>query len=248
MKVAGTWRYVYRAVDQDGQAIDVYVSKKRDTTAATRFFTAAIAAHDEPVVEVTTDKSPALAKSIREVLPAAGHDTTEYANNGIENDHGRLKARLRPMRGLQTRPDRQRGHQRPRFRAEPAPRALRTRRRLPSPAHRRGRVRRTRTSGLTPEAQRPLPERATAGLNATVPLQARYVHPARQPPAPGRTRPRRQRGRLLGGGARPGRPRLASGSRPDRAGHELPRRGCKLRPDAGALRSHGGDHGRLDPS
>ena len=35
------------------------------------------------------------------MLPAADHDTIQYANNGIENDHGRLKARLRPMRGLQ---------------------------------------------------------------------------------------------------------------------------------------------------
>ena len=101
VKVAGVWRYVYRAVDQNGQVIDVYVSKKRDTASATRFFTVAIAAHGDPV-EVTTDKSPVLAKTIRELLPGAHHDTTQYANNRIENDHGRLKARLRPMRGLQT--------------------------------------------------------------------------------------------------------------------------------------------------
>jgi transposase, IS6 family len=100
VKVAGTWRYVYRAVDQYGQVIDVYVSNKRDTAAATKFFTAAITGHGEPV-EVTTDKVPALAKTIRELVPAARHDTTQYANNRIENDHGRLKARLRPMRGLQ---------------------------------------------------------------------------------------------------------------------------------------------------
>lgn len=101
VNVAGTWRYVYRAVDQHGQVIDVYVSKKRDTAAATRLFTTAITAHGEPV-KVTTDKSPTLAKTIREVAPGAGHDTTQYANNRVENDHGRLKARLRPMRGLQT--------------------------------------------------------------------------------------------------------------------------------------------------
>ena len=101
MKVAGVWRYVYRAVDQNGQVIDVFVSKKRDTGAATKFFRSAIAAHGEPV-EVTTDKSPVLAKTIRELAPGALHDTTQYANNRIENDHGRLKARLRPMRGLKT--------------------------------------------------------------------------------------------------------------------------------------------------
>lgn len=101
VKVAGVWRYVYRAVDQDGQVIDVFVSRKRNTTAAMRFFSSAIAAHGDPV-EVTTDKSPVLAKTIRELASGAHHDTTQYANNRVENDHGRLKARLRPMRGLQT--------------------------------------------------------------------------------------------------------------------------------------------------
>ena len=101
VKVAGVWRYVYRAVDQHGQVLDVFVSKKRDTVAATRFFSSAIAVHGEPV-DVTTDKSPVLAKTIRELVPGALHDTTQYANNRVENDHGRLKARLRPMRGLQT--------------------------------------------------------------------------------------------------------------------------------------------------
>src|SRR4051794_9737536 len=101
VKVAGSWRYVYRAVDQHGQVIDVFVSKKRDTAAATRFFTTAIAAHGEPG-EVTTDKAHALAKAIRDLVPAVRHDTSQYANNRVEADHGRLKARLRPMRGLKT--------------------------------------------------------------------------------------------------------------------------------------------------
>jgi transposase-like protein len=41
VKVPGTWRYVYRAVDQNGQVIDVFLSKRRDLNAATRFFAAA---------------------------------------------------------------------------------------------------------------------------------------------------------------------------------------------------------------
>jgi transposase-like protein len=77
------------------------VFKKRDTASATRFFTVAIAAHGDPV-GVTTDKSPVLAKTIRELLPGAHHDSTQYAEHWIENDHGRLKARLRPMRRLRT--------------------------------------------------------------------------------------------------------------------------------------------------
>ncbi|MGI8754452.1 MAG: IS6 family transposase, partial [Acidimicrobiales bacterium] len=74
VKVAGTWRYVYRAVDQCGQVIDVMVSTKRDVKAATRFFSTAIRSHGEPE-EVTTDRSPALARTIVELLSGVHHDT-----------------------------------------------------------------------------------------------------------------------------------------------------------------------------
>jgi transposase, IS6 family len=99
VKVAGRWRYVYRAVDQYGQIIDVYVSAKRDTRAARRFFTTALDAHGPPV-EVVTDRAPALRAAIDELIPATFHNIEHYANNCVECDHGRLKARLRPMRGL----------------------------------------------------------------------------------------------------------------------------------------------------
>jgi IS6 family transposase len=99
VKVGGRWRYVYRALDQYGQIIDVYVSIRRDTRTARRFFTAALGAHGEPT-EVVSDRAPALRAAIDDLLPAAFHDTARYANNRVECDHGRLKARLRPMRGL----------------------------------------------------------------------------------------------------------------------------------------------------
>jgi IS6 family transposase len=95
------WRYVYRAVDQYGQVIDVYVSKRHNLSAARTFFAMVLASHDRPE-EVTTDLAPSLLRVVDELLPAAVHDTGQYANNRIENDHGRLKARLRPMRGLRT--------------------------------------------------------------------------------------------------------------------------------------------------
>jgi IS6 family transposase len=99
VKVAGRWRYVYRAIDQYGQIIDVYVSARRDIRAARRFFTTALRARGEPT-EVVTDRAPALRAVINELIPGAFHNTGQYANNRIEADHGRLKARLRPMRGL----------------------------------------------------------------------------------------------------------------------------------------------------
>jgi transposase-like protein len=46
-----------------------------------------------------TDRAPALARAILDLMPSAFHDTARYANNRIEADHGRLKAWLRPMRG-----------------------------------------------------------------------------------------------------------------------------------------------------
>jgi transposase-like protein len=99
VKVAGRWRYVYRAIDQYGQIIDVCVSARRDAGAAERFFRRALAAHGAPT-EIVTDRAPALRAAIDELMPAAFHNTEQYANNRIECDHGRLKARLRPMRGL----------------------------------------------------------------------------------------------------------------------------------------------------
>ncbi len=99
LKIAGRWRYIYRAIDQHGQIVDVYVSSRRDFLAARRFFARAIRVHGEPV-EVVTDRAPALRAAIEGLIPAAFHNTEQYANNRVECDHGRLKARLRPMRGL----------------------------------------------------------------------------------------------------------------------------------------------------
>jgi transposase-like protein len=100
VKVAGRWRYVYRAVDQVGQVIDVFVSVRRDARAARRFFERAIGTTKVTPVEVTTDRAAAYPVVLEALLPAAWHRTDRYANNHIEADHGRLKSRLRPMRGL----------------------------------------------------------------------------------------------------------------------------------------------------
>jgi transposase-like protein len=100
MKVAGQWRYVYRAIDQFGQVVDVFVSTRRDADAAERFFQQAIGSTRVRPVEVTTDRAPVYPAVLEALLPAAWHRTDQYANNRVECDHGRLKARLRPMRGL----------------------------------------------------------------------------------------------------------------------------------------------------
>jgi IS6 family transposase len=101
VRVAGVWRYVYRAVDQHGQVIDVHVSKRRNVAAATKFFETMLAGRDRPR-EVTTDLAAPLLRVVDDLLPEVLHDTTRYANNRVECNHGWLKARIRPMRGLRT--------------------------------------------------------------------------------------------------------------------------------------------------
>jgi transposase-like protein len=99
VKVSGRWVYLYRAIDQFGQVIDVLVSQKRDLATTRRFFTRAVE-HGARPTEVTTDRAPAYPRVIEELIPAACHVTEQYSNNSVEADHGRLKARLRPMRSL----------------------------------------------------------------------------------------------------------------------------------------------------
>jgi transposase-like protein len=99
VKVVGRWTYLYRAVDQHGQVIDVLLSQRRDGAAARAFFTAAMRFGPSPV-EVTTDRAPVYPRVLEELAPGARHILDQYANNAVEADHGRLKARLRPMRGL----------------------------------------------------------------------------------------------------------------------------------------------------
>ncbi len=87
-------------MDQFGQVIDVFLSPRRNREAVRRFFARAMGRARVSPVEVTTDRYRVYPRVLDELLPAAFHDTEVHANNPIETDHGRLKARLRPMRGL----------------------------------------------------------------------------------------------------------------------------------------------------
>jgi transposase-like protein len=83
VKVAGRWVYLYRAIDQYGQVIDVLVSQMRDLAATRRIFTHALAHGTHPSA-VTTDKAPAYPRVLDELVPAACHLTDQYGNNLIE--------------------------------------------------------------------------------------------------------------------------------------------------------------------
>lgn len=102
VKVAGVWRYVYRAIDQHGQVIDVLVSARRDGAAAWRFFLRALRMLKVTPSEVVTDAAPVYPGVLDELIPSARHHVERHANNPIEANHSQLKHRIRPMRGLRT--------------------------------------------------------------------------------------------------------------------------------------------------
>ena len=91
--------YLYRAIDQFGQVIDVMVSEKRDLAAIRRFFTRALGQAPQPT-EVTTDRAPAYPRVLDELLPVACHVVEQYANNPVEARPRPVEFRLRAMRGL----------------------------------------------------------------------------------------------------------------------------------------------------
>jgi transposase-like protein len=100
VKVGGNWRYVYRAVDQFGQIVDVYVAARRDVHRSAQVLPAC-ACRDQGAADRGGHRpGRGLPGVLDELLPAAWHRDERYANDKVEADHGRLKHRLRPMRGL----------------------------------------------------------------------------------------------------------------------------------------------------
>jgi IS6 family transposase len=98
--VAGQWVCLSRATGQHGQVIDVFLAARRGLAAARRFFARALRAGTVPA-EVTTGRAPGYPRVLDDLVPSALPTVEQYANNPIEADPGRLKARPRPIRGLQ---------------------------------------------------------------------------------------------------------------------------------------------------
>jgi transposase-like protein len=101
VKANGIWRYAYRAIDRHGRVIDVFVSEHRDFASARTFVATSVLAR-RIATEVIADRRAALANVTPDLIPSAFHDTGQCESSRCEAGHGRLKARLRPMRGLRT--------------------------------------------------------------------------------------------------------------------------------------------------
>src|SRR3954464_8409347 len=101
LKVQGRWCYLYRAIDRNGNLVDVLFSKHRDMAAAQAFFRSAKAVTGVTPDRVTTDGHDSYPRAIRtELGQDVRHRTSRYLNNRLEQDHRGLKGRYRPMRGF----------------------------------------------------------------------------------------------------------------------------------------------------
>ena len=92
------WRYLYRAIDEYGQIIDVFLSDQRNADAARTLFKQAIDAGGVMTSRITTNKAKSYPKVIRTLLPDVEHRSSKYLNDGLERDHQHLKGRVRRMR------------------------------------------------------------------------------------------------------------------------------------------------------
>ena len=103
IKVRGQWKYLYRAVDHDGQTIDFLLRAHRDYAAARHFLERAIDLHGVPE-KITIDKSGANTAAIEGIRAGSGADIglrqSKYVNNIVEQDHRAIKRIVRPMLGF----------------------------------------------------------------------------------------------------------------------------------------------------
>ena len=102
VKVAGHWGYVYRAIDEYGQVVEVLFQEQRDTEAAVAFFRSALENTGVTPHTVTTDKAAAYPPALAQVLPEVDHIAGKAEQQRLERDHQHLKGRLKIFRGCQT--------------------------------------------------------------------------------------------------------------------------------------------------
>jgi transposase-like protein len=101
MRVDGRWQYRYRAIDRDGNLIDVRLSDTRDLSAAETFFRAAWTVIGVTPERITTDGHDAYPRARRNVFgDQVIHRTNRYLNNHLEQDHRGINQRYRSMGGL----------------------------------------------------------------------------------------------------------------------------------------------------
>ncbi len=98
MTIQGQRHYLWRAVDQDGDVIDILLQPRRDRRAAERFFRKLLQGQGREPWRLVTDKLRSYSAAHRTVMPSVVHDTGRYANNRAEVSHQPTRQRERQMR------------------------------------------------------------------------------------------------------------------------------------------------------
>ena len=98
VKIDGIQHYMWRAVDQDGDIVDVFLQRRRDGKAAKRYFKRLMKAHQMEPRKIVTDKLRSYGVAHRDLIPDTIHDTSQYANNRAELSHQPTRPRERVMR------------------------------------------------------------------------------------------------------------------------------------------------------
>ena len=98
VRIRGKQHYLWRAVDQDGEVVEVFLQARRDGRAARRFFKRLLKKHRSEPRKIVTDKLGSYGVAHRELIPDAIHDTSRYANNRAELSHQPTRTRERGMR------------------------------------------------------------------------------------------------------------------------------------------------------
>ena len=98
IKINGKQYYLWRAVDQDGEIVDVYLQSKRDGATAKRFFRRLLRSNAGEPRKIVTDKLRSYGVAHRELISDTIHISDRYANNRAEQSHEPTRVRERGMR------------------------------------------------------------------------------------------------------------------------------------------------------
>jgi putative transposase len=98
VKINGKQHYLWRAVDQDGEVVDVYLQAKRDGATAKRFFRRLLRSNGSEPRKIVTDKLRSYGVAHRELMPDTIHSEAQYENNRAEQSHEATRVRERGMR------------------------------------------------------------------------------------------------------------------------------------------------------
>ncbi|MFJ8188138.1 IS6 family transposase [Streptomyces sp. NPDC096105] len=102
IKINGEQKYLWRAVDQNGNVLDILVQSRRDTAAARRFFRRLLTKTGEAPRVIVTDKLRSYRAAHREVMPSIEHRSHKGLNNRAENSHQPTRQRERVMKGFRS--------------------------------------------------------------------------------------------------------------------------------------------------